>query len=137
VDDFGIKYVNEDNKNHLVGVLCKKYKISEDLTGNKYCGMHTDWDYKAGTCDISMPSYIERALERFQHNFDGTPQNAPQPHDLIEYGAKVQYAAAPDESPILEGVRKSASGTTVLRASHRLDVIGGTRKIGIGTSQRQ
>jgi Reverse transcriptase (RNA-dependent DNA polymerase) len=38
VDDFGVKYTNEDDLNYLVGVLRKKYKISEDRTGSKYCG---------------------------------------------------------------------------------------------------
>jgi Reverse transcriptase (RNA-dependent DNA polymerase) len=62
VDNFGIKYVNDNDKNHLIGVLRKKYTISEDPTGSKYCGLHIAWDYQNGTCDISMPGYIERAL---------------------------------------------------------------------------
>jgi hypothetical protein len=106
VDDFGIKYVNDDDRNHLVGILRKKYKISEDLTGTKYCGLHIDWDYAAGTCDISMPGYIKRALERFQHSHDGTPQHAPQPCETIDYGEKVQYATKPDEIPLLDPSQK-------------------------------
>jgi hypothetical protein len=35
VDDFGIKYINEDDKNHLVGTLRKKYVISNNMTGSK------------------------------------------------------------------------------------------------------
>jgi Reverse transcriptase (RNA-dependent DNA polymerase) len=101
VDDFGIKYINADDKNHLIGVLRKKYIISEDPTGTKYCGLHIAWDYQNGTCDISMPGYIERALLRFAHQHDGNPQHAPQPHETPDYGAKVQFAAQPDQSPLL------------------------------------
>jgi Reverse transcriptase (RNA-dependent DNA polymerase) len=106
VDDFGIRYINDDDRNHLVGVLRKKYKISEDLTGNKYCGLHIDWDYENGTCDISMPGYIERALEQFAHKYDGKPEKAPEPYDPIDYGAKIQYAIQPDTTPLLDAGQK-------------------------------
>jgi hypothetical protein len=53
-----------------------------------------------------MPGYIERALERFQHSYDGEPEHAPEPYEPIIYGAKTQYATAPDVSPILEAGQK-------------------------------
>jgi Reverse transcriptase (RNA-dependent DNA polymerase) len=99
VDDFGVKYENEEDLFHLIGALKMKYKISEDRTGSKYCGMKIDWDYQVGTCDISMPGYVERALQRFQHEYNGPPEHAPQPYTTPQYGARIQYAEAEDETP--------------------------------------
>jgi Reverse transcriptase (RNA-dependent DNA polymerase) len=63
VDDLGVKYEREEDLFHLISVLKMKYKISEDRSGSKYCGMKIDWDYQAGTVDISKPGYIEWALQ--------------------------------------------------------------------------
>lgn len=101
VDDFGVKYEREEDWFHLTGVLRLKYKISEDRSGSKYCGMKIDWDYQNGTVDISMPGYVERALQRFQHDYKGPPEHAPQPCTTPQYGARIQYAEDLDESPKL------------------------------------
>jgi hypothetical protein len=37
------------------------FNNSTDGDGKQYCGLHIDWDYKARTCDISMPGYIARS----------------------------------------------------------------------------
>ena len=36
VDDFGVKYVGEDNAKHLIQVLEEHYDISKDWPGTKY-----------------------------------------------------------------------------------------------------
>ena len=46
VDDFGIKFVGEENAKHLLGVLKEFYKMEEDWTGILYCGITLDWNYK-------------------------------------------------------------------------------------------
>ena len=58
VDDFGVKYVNKKNVNHLVAALKGKYKISEDWTDRLYCGINLRWDYTNRTLDLGMPGYI-------------------------------------------------------------------------------
>jgi Reverse transcriptase (RNA-dependent DNA polymerase) len=52
VDEFGVKYEKEDDLFHLIGALKLKYKISDDRSGSKYCGMKINWNYQAGmeTC---------------------------------------------------------------------------------------
>jgi hypothetical protein len=45
VDDFGIKYTNQDDLDHLLAALHKHYTISVDLTGSKYLGLDIAWDY--------------------------------------------------------------------------------------------
>ena len=59
VDDFGIQYTGKENAQHLVSTLEKDYKLTTDWTGTQFCGLTLDWDYKNGTCDLSMPGYVE------------------------------------------------------------------------------
>ena len=47
VDDFGIKYTNKQNLDHLQQALKDKYSIKEDLTGKLYCDIHLKWDYNS------------------------------------------------------------------------------------------
>ena len=42
VDDFGIKYVGEDNLQHLTSILREHYEISIDREGKQYVGIHFD-----------------------------------------------------------------------------------------------
>jgi hypothetical protein len=59
VDDFGMKYVNKDNVNHLIQCLKKKFEVTKDWDGNLYCGIKLNWDYDAWTLDVLMPGYQE------------------------------------------------------------------------------
>ena len=65
VDDFGVKFVNETDINHLIQTLKQDYEIEEDWEGTWYLGITLDWDYKKHEVHLSMPSYVERALARF------------------------------------------------------------------------
>ncbi len=44
VDDFGVKYVNQDDVKHLIDSIKKTYTLTEDWTGNLYCGITLEWD---------------------------------------------------------------------------------------------
>ena len=48
-----------------------------------------------------MPGYIQKTLERFEHEAPAKPQNSPYPHVRPQYGVKIQYAADEDTSPTL------------------------------------
>jgi hypothetical protein len=102
VDDFGVRYTNKLDVDHLLMVLRELYDASVDWDGERYCGLTIAWDYDARTCDISMPGYIERALQRFQHPNPSRPQHAPHAWEQVQYGAKTQYAPLPDDSPLLD-----------------------------------
>ncbi len=39
VDDFGVKYKNRGEVDHLIGSLKKYYELTEDWDGNLYCGI--------------------------------------------------------------------------------------------------
>ena len=98
VDDFGVKYFSDDDKNHLISTLKKYYKLSVDESGTKYCGLTIDWNYEKKYVDISMPGYIEALVKKLLHTPPAKPQYSP--HTSVEptYGQKVQYAQEPDTS---------------------------------------
>jgi hypothetical protein len=90
VDDFGIKYTNCCNAKHLLAAQQALYVIITDWTGSLYIAMTIDWGYHNKTVDISMPGYVDKVLDRFQHNtfrqyqnppprFDQTPIRLPPP----------------------------------------------------------
>eukprot|EP00543_Licmophora_paradoxa_P007764 CAMPEP_0202441050 /NCGR_PEP_ID=MMETSP1360-20130828/331_1 /ASSEMBLY_ACC=CAM_ASM_000848 /TAXON_ID=515479 /ORGANISM="Licmophora paradoxa, Strain CCMP2313" /LENGTH=170 /DNA_ID=CAMNT_0049055771 /DNA_START=1184 /DNA_END=1694 /DNA_ORIENTATION=- len=60
------------------------------------------WDYHNRTCDISIPGYIKRALQRFQHPIPTKKEFSPHKHEIPQYGAKVQYPDDEDTSPALD-----------------------------------
>jgi hypothetical protein len=61
VDNFGVKYVNKADVDHLIASIKNTYTLTEDWTGNLYCGIQLKWDYDAQTVDISMPEYIKKS----------------------------------------------------------------------------
>jgi hypothetical protein len=99
MDDFGVKYVNKDNVEHLISSLSQDYTINADWEGTRYLGITFDWDYSQRKVHLSMPGYIENALIRFGHKKLDKPQMQPYPHTTPTYGATIQYAKAVDTSP--------------------------------------
>eukprot|EP00957_Ditylum_brightwellii_P117289 8945524-Ditylum_brightwellii.AAC.1 len=77
VDDFGIKYTNENNLRHLIRALQQLYTITIDHNSNLFCGITLQWDYTNQTVDLSIPGYIRAALERFKHPIITIPEHAP------------------------------------------------------------
>jgi hypothetical protein len=67
VDNFGVKYENKVNVDHLIASIKKDYMLTKDWTGNLYCGIQLDWDYAGRTVNISMPGYIKKKLEEYGH----------------------------------------------------------------------
>jgi hypothetical protein len=55
MDDFGVKYINKTDINHLIQTLKQDYKIEKDWEGTWYLGITLDWDYKKHEVHLSMP----------------------------------------------------------------------------------
>jgi hypothetical protein len=106
VDDFGVKYVGEENALHLKHVLEQHYKVSADWTGNRYIGITLDWDYAGRKVHLSMPGYKEKALRQFQHQKPDLPQHSPFECAPIKYGAKQQFATQASKAPLLDSLRQ-------------------------------
>ena len=45
VNNFGIKYTQKADADHLIKYLREDYEITEDWTGEKYLGLTLKWDY--------------------------------------------------------------------------------------------
>lgn len=101
VDDFGVKYTHREDAEHLITTLSSLYAITIDWTGAKYLGLTLQWDYTARTCDISMPGYIEQALQRFHVAPPTRPQHSPHAWQKPNYGAPTQLTDPIDTSPPL------------------------------------
>jgi hypothetical protein len=108
VDDFGIKYTSRPEIDRFLSILQQKYEIKTDWTGTRYCGLTLDWDYTKRTLDISMPGYVERALQRFTHKPDpAQPSNSPHRYQVPTYGQRIQYAKPADTSAPLNAADKT------------------------------
>ena len=66
MDDFGVKYVGQENSDHLVAALKYLYEITIDREGSKFLSLTIKFDYQK-RIDISMPGYVKKTLLHFQH----------------------------------------------------------------------
>jgi hypothetical protein len=108
VDDLGVKYVNQDDIDHLIALNKMSYTLTEDWTGNLYCGICLDWDYTKRTVDISMPGYIKKKLQQYSQIASKRVQNFPYMLAPKQFGSKAQAPLPPDSSPKLDkaGIKK-------------------------------
>jgi hypothetical protein len=98
VDDFGVKYVGRDNAEFLISVLQSLYTITYDWTGALYCAFTLEWDYELRMVHLSMPGYIEKALQRFQTPLPSRAQHSPHAWIAPTYGQPTQYTEPADTS---------------------------------------
>jgi hypothetical protein len=92
VDDFGIKYLKQDDLDHLLNVLRRYYDVSVDLEGKEFVKIELDWNYEKGEVRLSMEPYLRKALRQFDNAIPKKRQDSPYPHVAPQYGAKAQYA---------------------------------------------
>jgi hypothetical protein len=103
IDDFGVKYIGNENLNHLFSVLCTEtYKIVEDWTGNLYCGINLEWNYGKRWVDIAMPIYVIKYLTRYNHPPPLKPQHCPYTPNPITYGKDNQATTPSNTNPFLD-----------------------------------
>jgi Reverse transcriptase (RNA-dependent DNA polymerase) len=96
VDDFLVQYTQREDFEHLANTLRTHYGITTDMSAGKFCGITLQWDYTAGHVTLSMPGYVEKALQRFTHPTPSRPQHAPHRWIPPTYGASTQYAPEED-----------------------------------------
>jgi hypothetical protein len=86
VDDFGVKYIHQEDAEHLKAVLEQDYPVTVDWSGRRYIGITLDWDYNRQRVHLLMPNYINKALKLFGHKIR-KQQHAPYPCALACYVA--------------------------------------------------
>jgi hypothetical protein len=99
VDNFAVKYLNNEDTEHLIDAIKKNYPMTVDKEATKYISLTIEWDYKNPKAHIHMPDYIQKALIRFKHDTLDKIQKSPHPHVIAQYGTKTQYAKEEDVSP--------------------------------------
>ena len=67
VDDFGIKYTQQADVDHLIAAVRDKYPFKVDWEAKQYVGIHLKWDYEKRELRTSMDGYVEQALKEFKH----------------------------------------------------------------------
>ena len=63
VDNFGVKYSNKDDMDHLFAAIKEKYPFKIDWTGTKYIGINPEWDYKQQEVKLSMKGNAKQSVQ--------------------------------------------------------------------------
>ena len=66
-DNFGVKFVGNEDADHLIKCIKENYDVTEEWEGKQYLGLTFDWNYDTRSVHLSMPNYIPNALKRFKH----------------------------------------------------------------------
>jgi hypothetical protein len=107
VDDFGVIFRDRASAEHLISALSELYVLTTDWSGSKYIGIDIDYNLSTKTVNLSMPGYVEKALQRF-----GVIRNSHATHSPIlftphQYGRVAQELPPEDTSPSLTQPEKS------------------------------
>ena len=107
VDDFGIKYTNLADADHLFAALRELYVITTDMSGEQYIGLHINHNRIKHTITISIPEYVNKAIKRFAPELLGTKgRHAPMRYHPFVYGPHATATPTEDLSPPLDEVKK-------------------------------
>ena len=76
VYDFGAKYIDKADVDHLIAALNKYYEISKYWKGGLYCGIMLKWNYNKYInkqyLDISMTVYITKKFQNTNTRYKNT-----------------------------------------------------------------
>ena len=106
VDDFGISSKTQEGTDRLLATLRQFYPITHDPRGRKFLGMKIHHDRVLRKLTISMPGYIQQALDRFNLKAPNKPVLTPLPYNVPNYGQKVQQPVEDDSPPASEADKK-------------------------------
>jgi hypothetical protein len=112
VDDFSIKYLKEDDLDHLIKSLEKHYDVTVDKEGKEYAKIELDWDYEKREVHLSMIPYLLKALRQFDNVIPTKFQDSPYPHVEMHYGAKQQFAEYDTSAPVGKEAQKHVQQVT-------------------------
>ena len=71
VDDFCVQYSPLEDTGYFFNSLRAKYLITINMKKKVYIGINLDWDHVKRTVIFTMPNYVRKALQIFQHIFVG------------------------------------------------------------------
>ncbi|KAJ1427502.1 hypothetical protein B484DRAFT_397167, partial [Ochromonadaceae sp. CCMP2298] len=122
VDDFGIKYRDSADLEHFLAALRDRYAIKTCTEGRsfKYIGYTFDFDYEGGSCTMSMPGYIAKALRRFKVDKPTRQVDSPMTYTPGPYGAHTQLATVDDTALLGAADTKFIQEVAVLKDTEHL-----------------
>ena len=100
VDNFGIKYTNQADVDHLINSVQEKNLFKIDWEAKQYIGIHLNWDNENCKLRRSMGGFVEQALKEFKHSTPKQQYKGPSRIERPKYGELVQYVQV-DISPSL------------------------------------
>ncbi len=80
VDNFGIKYLKQEDLDHLIRSLEKHYNVTVDLEGKEFVKIQLDWDYENRKVHLSMAPFLQKALRQFNNIIPTQRHDSPYPH---------------------------------------------------------
>ncbi len=98
VDDFGVKFENKADVDHLISSIKSTYTLTDDWTGNLYCGIMLELDYVGCTVNILMPGYIKMKLQEYKHIMPKKLQMCPYLPEPKKFGTEAQAPLPPDST---------------------------------------
>ncbi len=106
IDDFGVKYVDKADVDHLIASIKTTYTLTKDWTGHLYCGIELGWDYDKWAINISMLGYIQTRLKKYEHVVPKKPQHCPYSPEPKQFGSKAQRPLPSNTPPLLDNKGK-------------------------------
>ena len=91
VDDFGIKYTNQANVDHLINTVRNKCPFKVDWEAKQYIGIRLNWDYNKRKLRTSMEGYVEPALKEFNCSTSKQQYMGLSRIERPKFGEPVQY----------------------------------------------
>ena len=114
VDYFGIKYIGQENAQHLIDVLKDFYEVEIYWKGKLYCGISLDFHYNAKYVKILMPSYVHEQLIWYKPDPPRLPQYSPYDPKPIHYGKLSDGILVEPDIPLLEQADKKYTQQVVV-----------------------
>jgi hypothetical protein len=101
-----VKYIYKADVDHLIASIKLTYTLTKDWAGDMYCGIKLSWDYKNQTVNISMPGYIKKKLQEYEHILPKKPQHCPDSPEPKQFGSKAQRPLLGNDSKLLDNQHK-------------------------------
>ena len=101
VDDFGIKYIKQQDLDHLINSLKQYYDVSVVMEGKEYVKIELDWDNEQGKVHLSMKPYLLKTLRQFDNLIPTKKQDSPPTHMFhqnMERSSNLQSTTIPPPS---------------------------------------
>ena len=101
VDKLKIKVKGAKHTKHITRSPKKYYKVTVDWKGINTFSINLPFDYENSVLNTSVPGFVERSLNKYQHPTPATPQQVQTKATPINYGARRHVPRSNDNLPTL------------------------------------